>query len=188
MLDSFSMKVSLIALFILLNMSASFADAVDLFNAPAGGDNYRLLCHYSYERIEASELQQETVVAYGLKNDNGSIEFDTTVRGLSAYSFYQKGHDSIPQVRWHYDSKISINVILEETGLIKYRYQFYNYIQNAIQSVFDETREVYKPGINYLNEAAFNYYEGNLIESEVNVTTWVNERGISLDKCRIDAY
>lgn len=150
--------------------------------------NYRLLCHYTYERIETSQPQTSTFVTYGQKNESGAIEFSKTISNISAYSFYFSNEAPYPIARWHHDSKIRIDLRIQGSD-IEYRYRFYNYTDNNnFKVVFDETREIYRPGLSYLNESAFNYYEGQLIDSEVNQMTWVNERGVSLDKCRIDIY
>lgn len=190
MLFSLAMKVSPLLIFILMSISSLQAFAFYGENGIEDNeDNYRLLCHFTYERLQTSELQQETFVAYGRKEINGEIKFEYEVKSLSAYSFFFKDSTTYPKVKWHHQAKIKVNLSIQPNGDIRYRYRFYNLgINNDLLVVLDETREVFKPGIVYLNEAAFNYLEGNLVEGYINQETWINERGVTLDKCRIDIF
>ena len=171
-------------------MSSLFAfDTIATEDLESTEDNYRLLCHFSYERIETSSLQRDTFVTFGRKTPEGIVKFEYQVDSISAYSFLIYDSNAIPEVNWHHNSKILVNLDMHPNGEIKYRFRFFNYgDNNRLNVVFDEKREVFKPGIVYLNEAAFNYYEGTLIEGRINQETWINERGVTLDRCRIDVF
>ena len=54
--------------------------------------------------------------------------------------------------------------------------------------VFNEKREITLYGLSYLNESRFTQRDGILIDSYVNQNSWVNERSISIEDCRIDIY
>ena len=176
-------------LILILAFSAMNAFGLDIDqNLQFDQANYRLLCHYTFERIETSELQTKTFVIYGHQLQSGEIVFSKTINSVSAYSFTFDRDAGIPTAKWHFNSKIRLDLKIAGSD-IEFRYRFYNYTDgNKVETVFDETRGLYRPGLDYLKEASFNYFEGELIEGEVNQRMWVNERGVTLDKCRIDIY
>lgn len=147
---------------------------------------FRLICKVQYEILQESIRQERAFTMYGKQTPSG-IKFEYKMNDIPAYAFDFDGN-GLPEAFWHYDSRIEFSAILNGRGLI-YNFSFYNYSDARIlQSVFQEIREVELPMLMYYNEANFDYYLGQLIESEINLNSWVNERGVQVKNCSIDIY
>jgi len=147
----------------------------------------RLMCKYSFEVLDASEIQSSTIIAYGNKREDGTYYFNTSENGISNYSFTNISGE-LPQVMWHHDSRIQLDAHLNSNKLT-YQFKIFNYAgSHKLEIVFDEKRERVLYGLSYLDESRFNYRDGILIDSYVNQNSWVNERSISIDGCRLDIY
>jgi hypothetical protein len=147
---------------------------------------HRLLCKIQYEILEEASLQSRPITIYGKPTDKG-IEFNHTSNDIPAYAFEFDGY-GLPEAFWHYDSKVEIKALLKGNNL-EYEFNYFNYAgSRKLESVFKEKREILLPNLFYFNESAFNYYDGDLIEGEVNSNIWVNERGIQIQDCRLDIY
>lgn len=168
----------------LLILLATFTFNIWAEEAPSR--TFRLICKVQYEILQETLRQERAFTMYGKQTERG-IKFEHRMNDIPAYAFEFDGN-GLPEAFWHYDSHIEFSAVLSGRELV-YNFSFYNYAgARILQTVFQETREVELPMLMYYNQADFNYYSGKLIDSEVNLNSWVNERGVQIKNCSMDIY
>lgn len=180
------MKLLLAFIFPFLTAQAYIGDSYDVYVVPTN-DYYRLSCEYEYESRDSQQVVSDRFSTFSVKQSDGAHRFSISKEDIPGYFFEMR--NTYPYAIWHRDSKIAFNAALSH-GRLTYGFTYENYKRNRsdFQILMQDTREIYVGDVNAFGHVRFDHVDGKLLNFYAVDEKWVNEEGIRIRECVIEAF
>lgn len=152
------------------------------FSSSAFAQRYEFECEFEYETYTSDERYMDLELR-GQLAENGFVLFSKERTRLHSYFFPAVG----PAI-WHMDSKMKLEAELDSENILTYRLEFYNYLRERIDlvKVYDETRRIdLSQKLAGDNKAKFDYIDGEVISSNINRDSWIEELSYVPQECKL---